>query len=143
LGTEIERSLGLDIGDRRIGVAVSDPLGITARPLEIITRSDDTADIEALLAVIMQYQVSRVVVGLPRTLQGEVGGQAQKVLDLVARLRAKMPVPVLLRDERLSTVAAQRFRREAGREKGRGDDDIAAAVILQTYLDEISLNNSP
>ena len=133
------RSLGLDIGDKRVGVALSDPQGILASPLTIIHRQDEAADFEAVVNIISQHQVGRIIVGLPRSMDGTLGKQAEKVKAFVDRLISHIKVPLEFRDERLSTVSARRLMREAGAKKTRGkayDDAAAAAVILQGYLDE-------
>ena len=130
------RSLGLDIGDKRIGVALSDPQGILASPFTIINRKDETADIEAIISIISQHQVERVIVGLPRSMDGSVGKQAEKVKVFVQNLGGQAKIPIGFRDERLSTVSARRLMRDAKNKKVRHDDAIAAAIILQGYLDE-------
>lgn len=129
--------MGLDIGDSRIGVALSDPEGILASPLTIINRTDEKEDIEAVTALIRQHQVGRVIAGLPISMDGREGPQAQKAKDFVMALCLHTEVPVDFRDERLSTVAAKRMVRGV-RKTGRGTryDAMAAAVILQAYLDE-------
>lgn len=133
----MERILGLDIGDRRIGVALSDPQGILASPLTIIHRQDDRADIEAILNIISQNQVGRIIVGLPLSMNGSIGQQAEKVKAFVQELRKHTEVPVEFRDERLSTVSARRLMRSAGKARKTGHDDaMAAALVLQGYLDE-------
>jgi putative holliday junction resolvase len=116
-------------------VAVSDPGAILARPLTIITRDDDTQAIAAIGELIKQYEVAGIIVGMPRTLKGDLGKQAEKVADFVQGLRERVSVPLELRDERLSTVSARRLMRETGN-KAQHDDAIAAALILQSYLDE-------
>ncbi len=133
------RSLGLDIGDKRIGVALSDPHGVLASPLTIIHRQDEAADFEAIVNIISQHQVGRIIVGLPRSMDGTLGKQAEKVKAFVDRLISHIKVPLEFRDERLSTVSARRLMREAGIKKRKvkvHDDDAAAAIILQGYLDE-------
>jgi len=133
------RSLGLDIGDSRIGAALSDPQGILATPFTIIHRKDEAADCRAIADIITQNQVEQVIVGLPYNMDGSLGGQAEKVKTFVSALSGQIAVPVTYRDERLSTVTARRLMREAGGKKSREkahDDAIAAAVILQGYLDE-------
>jgi len=133
------RSLGLDIGDKRIGVALSDPEGILASPLTIIHRQDESRDIAAITDIINKQQVERVIVGLPRSLDGTLGWQVEKVKDFVQKLCSHTEVPVEYRDERLTTVMAERLKRASGskktREKTRHDAQ-AAALILQGYLDE-------
>jgi len=122
-----------------MGVALSDPQGVLASPLTIITRQNETADIEAVINIISQYQVKRVVVGLPRSMDGSLGNQAEKVKAFVQKLSSQTKVSVEFRDERLSTVLARRLMQAAHTKKpGKKarDDAIAAAIILQGYLDE-------
>jgi putative Holliday junction resolvase len=133
------RSLGLDIGDKRIGVALSDPHGILASPLTIINRRDESQDIKAIVDIISQQGVGQVIVGLPRSMDGSLGGQAEKVRAFTRKLASRIPVPLEYRDERLTTVMAERLRRAVKSKKTRrkaGDDAQAAAIILQGYLDE-------
>ena len=133
------RSLGLDIGDKRIGVALSDPQGILASPLTIISCKDDRLDIEAITNIISQNQVEQIIVGLPRSMDGGLGKQAEKVKTFVQRLCSHTEVPVEFRDERLTTVSAKRLRQAVNRKKTKKKvryDAIAAALILQGYLDE-------
>jgi putative Holliday junction resolvase len=132
------RVLALDVGDKRIGVAISDPTQSLARSLGVIERASCQEDFAAIAGLVGQYEVETVVVGYPRSLDGTTGQQAQKVEQFVAGLAKVLTVPVLLRDERLSTVSAQRLMREAGlRGKKMRErlDAAAAAVILQDYLD--------
>lgn len=133
------RYLALDIGDRRIGTAMSDPSGILASPLAIIERSDDQKAIDAIGAIIRENGVEKVIAGLPRSLDGSLGPQAHKVMEFTEKLRAVLPVPVELRDERLTTVSARRGMKETMTKKARRetkDDAIAAAIILQNFLEE-------
>jgi putative Holliday junction resolvase len=133
------RSLGLDIGDRRVGVALSDPDGILASPLTIIERVDDSQALAAIVDIIDERGAKRVIVGLPRSLDGSLGKQAEKARDFARRLAEMIKVPLDYRDERLTTVMAQRLKRASGGRKGRGKtryDAQAAALILQGYLDE-------
>ncbi|HEY55651.1 MAG TPA: Holliday junction resolvase RuvX [Dehalococcoidia bacterium] len=133
------RSLGLDIGDRRIGVALSDPEGILASPLAVINRRNESLDIEAITEIIRQHQVGQVVVGLPLSMDGSLGQQAEKVKDFTRKLGEHTQVPLEYRDERLTTVMAEHLKRAAGGKK-KGEktryDAQAAAIILQGYLDE-------
>ena len=136
---DITRSLGLDIGDRRIGVALSDSEGILASPFTIINRSDETADVEAITSIISQHQIKQIIVGLPRSMNGSIGKQAEKVKAFTQRLCSHTEVPVVFRDERLSTVSARRLMQAVNVKKSKKkarDDAIAAALILQGYLDE-------
>ena len=133
------RSLGLDIGDKRIGVALSDPEGKLASPFTIINCKDDVADVQAIADIIDQQQVNRVIVGLPRLMDGSLGKQAEKVTTFVQKLCSRIEVPVEFRDERLTTVSARRLIRATKTKKTKQKarhDAIAAALILQGYLDE-------
>jgi len=133
------RSLGLDIGDKRVGVALSDPEGILASPFTIINRTDDRTDVEAIINIVNQQQVKQVIVGLPRSMDGSIGRQAEKVEAFAQKLCSHTEVPVEFRDERLTTVSAKRLMQSVGKKKTRKkarDDAIAAALILQSYLDE-------
>ena len=133
------RSMGLDLGDRRIGVALSDPGGILASPFTIIEHTEQDRDIEAITDIVRQHDVVRIIVGLPRSMSGGIGHQARKVQDFVAELRGRVAVAVEFRDERLTSVSAKRLMRDSGRRRGRGKvryDAAAAAVILQSYLEE-------
>lgn len=120
-------------------MALSDPTAVLASPLTIIDRQDDLVAIGAITSIIIKYSVRRVIVGLPRSMDGSLGKQAEKVQDFTKKLRSHTEVPILFRDERLTTVSARRFMREAGTKRARKesrDDAIAAALILQAYLDE-------
>jgi putative holliday junction resolvase len=131
--------LCLDVGDKRIGVALSDPLGILASPLTIIERTNETADVEKIVSLINQHQAKEVIIGLPLSLSGRAGEQADKVQVFITHLTQHTGIPLILRDERLSTVSAQRLMRESRPKKTKEkirDDAFAAAVILQSYLDE-------
>ena len=120
-------------------MALSDPLGILASPLTIIDHSDDKAEIEAILEIVSQNQVAKIVVGLPLSMNGKAGKQAERVKDFTRELCRCTDIPVELRDERLSTVSARRMMRE-GNSKRAGKktryDAAAAAIILQGYLDQ-------
>jgi len=127
------------MGDKRIGVALSDPGGILASPFTIIDRRDERQDVEAIIDIIDQHQVKQIVVGLPRSMDGSIGEQAEKVEAFVQILSSHTQVPVEFRDERLTTVSAKRLMRAASTKKTRRrarDDAVAAALILQGYLDE-------
>ncbi|MAF85650.1 MAG: Holliday junction resolvase RuvX [Dehalococcoidales bacterium] len=133
------RSLGLDIGDKRIGVALSDSEGILASPLTIINCRDEAANIEAITDIISQHQAEQIIVGLPRSMDGSLGQQAEKVTVFTQKLCNHTDVPVEFRDERLTTVSAKRLMQATKSKKSRRkarDDAIAAALILQGYLDE-------
>ncbi|HEX7363809.1 MAG TPA: Holliday junction resolvase RuvX [Dehalococcoidia bacterium] len=131
------RIMGLDVGDRRIGVAMSDPEGIIASPTTIITRDDDNTAIDAILRLVDKYEIKVIIVGMPYSLDGSAGLQAGKVKEFVNELSKKTSASIELRDERLSTIGAGRLLRQAGNKKAKKSprDDAAAAFILQGYLD--------
>ncbi len=129
---------GLDVGQKTIGVALSDPLGWTAQALEVVQRNGWTHDFARLGAIAKQHQVTLWVVGMPRNMNGSYGPQSEMVREFMVQLQANVGLPVTQWDERLSTMAAQRTLVEANvsRTKRRGViDKLAAAVILQGYLD--------
>lgn len=129
------RSLGLDIGGRRIGVAVSDPLGLSATPLEVLYDLDPVG-LRRYVEEKVRQDVEAVVIGLPLTLEGREGEQARMTREYADAVQDIEGVRVVLWDERLSTVEAERRLREAGRSlRGRSVDAEAAAVILQAFLD--------
>jgi len=134
----MSRILALDPGAKRIGVAVSDPLGIVARSLKVVEKTRGhvwAAEVENLVA---EYQVAEVVIGLPRNMDGSEGPAAAGARRMVEILNSRLSVPVVVWDERLSTVAAQRMFRETGVKMRRAKkylDGVAAALILQGYLD--------
>lgn len=141
MGTRI---LGLDIGDKRIGVALGDPTGILASPLTIIDRTTDDRAIDDILKIVTEREVARIIVGLPRSMDGGIGHQAEKVQSFTEALRQHTTVPVEYRDERLTTVTAVRLKQEASTRKLNRKtryDAMAAAIILQEYLNEKPLEN--
>ncbi len=132
------RILGLDVGRRRIGAALSDPDGVLASPLGAIERRGADEGFASVCAWVQAYEVERIVVGNPLQLDGEEGEEARLVRIWVEKLRARVSVPVELWDERLSSAAAERALLESGmrRERRRYERDaVAAALILQNYLD--------
>lgn len=130
------RSIGLDVGDKRIGVALSDPDGILASPFTIISRVELVADIQTILDIVSTSQVEHIIVGLPLAMDGSISRQAYKVTAFAEELQNNTDVPVDLRDERLSTVSAKRMMQQVRKVNKAGHDAIAAAIILQSYLDE-------
>ncbi len=131
------RSLGLDIGEKRIGVAISDSEGILAIPLTVISRNSEEVS-RAVTELVKKYQIEQIIVGLPRTLKGEIGQEAEKVKDFIQQLSQKIKLPIETWDERLSTIAAERLLLEAGvkgKKRKERRDALAAAFILQGYLD--------
>jgi putative Holliday junction resolvase len=127
--------LGVDLGERRIGLAVSDPSGSVARPLRILERSGErAADRRAILSAATDAGAGRIVVGLPRTLSGREGPAAQAVREEVEALQSEAgPIEVSVYDERLTTAIARRA--QPRRRRREPVDDVAAALILQSYLD--------
>ncbi|MEE2646297.1 MAG: Holliday junction resolvase RuvX [Actinomycetota bacterium] len=134
------RALGLDLGTKRIGVAVSDSEGLLATPIEVIFRQKDARqDYLAVVELVKEWEVNIVVVGMPYSLDGQEGPMAQKTLEEVKSLSDILPVPVVTYDERLTTVTAERSLREQGVSSKEGRkviDQLAAAVLLQAWLDK-------
>jgi putative Holliday junction resolvase len=137
----VGRVLGVDLGSRRIGLAISDPAGAVATPRGVLERSGDpTADHRTITAVAREAGADRIVVGLPLSLSGEAGPAARAVLEEVEAIRAEAGegMRVETHDERLTTVTAERGLRATGvRPHRRRElvDEVAAAVMLQSYLD--------
>lgn len=132
------RILGLDVGEKTIGVAVSDPMGWTAQGVTVIRRTSKKKDLATLKEFATEYQVSKFVVGLPRRTDGSYGPEADKIYKFGSDLERELLLPVEYCDERFSTVAAERILLEGdvSRAKRRQViDKVAATVILQAYLD--------
>jgi putative holliday junction resolvase len=132
------RILGLDVGSRRIGIAVTDPLGITAQGLETLERRNKRYDFEHLQRVIRQYEVREIVVGLPLRMSGSEGTQSEKMRAFAEDLRKKSGLPVHLWDERLTSAEANRFLRETElsiEKRGKAVDRMAAVLILQSWME--------
>ena len=132
------RILGLDYGRRRIGVAVSDPLGLTAQPLETWVDLDWKEVGERVCTLVVDMGVEKVVVGFPLTLKGTRGRMTQEVERFAATLHRRIQIPVILWDERLTSIQAERFLQQVDEKpsrKKRKVDLIAAVLILQNYLD--------
>jgi len=132
------RILGLDVGARRIGVAVSDPLGITAQGLDTLHRKNKKYDLEYLRRVIRDYDVKEIVVGLPLRMSGAEGTQSEKMRAFAEDLRKKFGLPVHLWDERLTSAEANRFLRETElsiEKRGKAVDRMAAVLILQGWME--------
>lgn len=137
------RIMGLDVGSKTIGVAISDPLGWTAQGLGTIRRRNMAADLSALKKLVKKYNAEQVVVGLPRNMNGTYGPQAEEARAFAARIEAELGLPVHLYDERLSTVAADKILLEADLSRRRRRavvDQVAASIILQGYLDRRGQN---
>jgi putative Holliday junction resolvase len=134
----MKRILGLDVGDKTLGVAVSDELGLTAQGVTVRRRSSLADDLAFLRQMHALYEVEAIVVGLPKNMNGSLGPQAQKTLAFMERIRQACPVPVIAWDERLTTQAAERALLEANASRRRRKavrDRLAAQFILQSYLE--------
>lgn len=136
------RIMGLDVGDKTIGVALSDLLGWTAQGLETIRRIGIKKDLQRLEEIIKEYEVNKIVVGLPKNMNGTIGLQGEKVLEFNERLEKRFNnIEIVSWDERLTTVAAERSLIEADvsrKKRKEVIDKIAAVYILQGYLDSLS-----
>ena len=136
------RILAIDYGSRRMGLAVSDPLGITAQGLETLERKNKRADFGRLERTIREYQVREIVLGNPLRMSGEEGTQSQKVAEFAGELRRRFQLPVHLWDERLTSAEANRLLREAElstRKRAQAVDRMAAVLILQSFLQSRSI----
>ena len=137
-GTPVRRVLGLDVGSKRIGVAVSDPLGITAQGLETVQRQNKRLDFEKLGKLARDYSISEIVVGFPLRMSGAEGIQAEKMQRFAEELRERLQIPVHLWDERLTSAEANRLLRETDmsiQRRGQVVDQMAAVLILQSWLE--------
>ena len=133
-----ERILALDVGERRIGVALSDPTGLLATPLKAIDRTRSPSAVSEIVRLVDEHGACEIVVGLPTSLSGRAGTQVRRVKMFVDALADQTSVPVVLKDERYTSVQAKRLLREAGRQPSRDKgrvDSAAAALILQSHLD--------
>ena len=137
----LSRVLGIDYGERRIGLALSDPMGIIAKPLRVIDRKNTTDYISEILNTSKEKNATIIVVGLPLTLRGKQSKQTEIVQRFIEKLIQLGKIPVVPVDERLSSIAAKKSLQlqgvKTGHEKGRVDET-AAAIILQEYLDSQS-----
>ena len=132
------RIMGLDVGDKTIGVAVSDLMGLTAQGVKTVKRIGKKKDIEALKEIIKERQVNKIVSGLPKNMNGTLGPQGEKVIKFCELLEQETGIKIEYWDERLSTVAAERtlIQGNVRRENRKGVIDmVAAVIILQGYLD--------
>lgn len=136
-----KRALGIDYGDVRIGIAVSDAMGWTAQGVETIHRKNEEADLARIGELIAQYEVGTLVLGLPKNMNGTIGPRGELSQQFAALLEEKFGLPVVLWDERLSTMAAERMLISADvsrKKRKQVVDKMAAAIILQNYLDSKS-----
>lgn len=140
----MQRVLGLDIGDKTIGVAVSDLLGLTAQGLTTIKRVSNKLDYEEVNKFINEYDIKTIVVGLPKNMNNTLGPQSEKVIKFAEKLKNKYKVEIIYIDERMTTISAERVLIEGSvrREKRKSFiDKIAATYILQNYLDTCRREN--
>lgn len=132
------RVMGLDYGDRRIGVAVSDAFGWTAQGLTVVETRRDGGELDKLVEIAKENEVSEVVVGLPKNMNGSIGPRGEVCMAFAEQLKERLQLPVHLWDERLTTVAAERTLKEAEislKKRKQVVDKMAATLILQNYLD--------
>jgi len=134
----MKKIMGLDYGDRRIGVAVSDVFGWTAQGLEVIERRREGAELDRIALLVKENEVGEIVVGLPKNMNGTIGPRGEICMEFASTLRESLSLPVHLWDERLSTVSAERALLEADvsrKKRKQVVDKMAASLILQNYLD--------
>lgn len=140
----MKRVMGLDVGDKTIGVAISDLLGLTAQGLTTIIRKSKKEDYGLLKEIIDEYSIDKVVVGLPKNMNGTIGPQAEKTIKFAEKLKNKFNIDLIYQDERLTSKSAERIliAGDVRREK-RKDliDKVAATFILQAYLDGIYISS--
>ena len=133
------RTMGLDVGTHTIGIAISDELGLTAQGLKTLKRKSTQDDLREIVTIIDQFEINKIVVGLPKNMNGTLGKQAESVLRWTEVLKDKAQLPVVTWDERLSTVGASKVLLEADlsrRKRKKVIDKLAAVLILQGYLDQ-------
>jgi putative Holliday junction resolvase len=133
----VGRILSIDYGEKRIGLAVSDPLGITAHALDLLIRTKVSDDFDKIMELIKEYDVTKVVIGLPLNMDGSEGFMVEAVRKFSAGLKNRCPIEIVELDERLTSMEAERALNQAsikGKKKKAKMDGIAAQIILQTYL---------
>jgi putative Holliday junction resolvase len=138
------RTMGFDVGSLTIGIAISDELGITAQGLKTLKRRSMEDDLKEIATIIDQFEIEKIVVGLPKNMDGTLGKQAEFVLKWIKVLMDKIQVPVVTWDERLSTVGASKVLLEADlsrKKRKKVIDKLAAVLILQGYLDQSRRTN--
>jgi putative Holliday junction resolvase len=138
------RIMGFDVGSFTIGIAISDELGITAQGLKTLKRRSMEDDLKEITTIIDQFEIEKIVVGLPKNMDGTLGKQAEFVLKWIKVLMDKIQVPVVTWDERLSTVGASKVLLDADlsrRKRKKVIDKLAAVLILQGYLDQSRRTN--
>ncbi len=141
-----QRIIGIDYGSKRIGLSISDPLGIIARPIDALVNND--AFFTALKTIVQHEQVKLFVVGMPLNLKGQTAFKAEEVRDFIDRLKRETGLDIVTWDERFTTTIAQKTLREMGTKKSERQkkdgriDSMAAAILLQSYLDSTKYSRS-
>lgn len=134
------RIMGLDIGEKTIGIAICDPLGYTAQGITTVRRKGKESDIEELKKVCNEYQVEEIIAGLPKNMNGTLGPQSEKIIKFCDFIKERLTLPLKYWDERLTTVAANKAMLESDMSRSKRKkivDKVAATYILQGYLDSI------
>ena len=132
------RILGIDLGEKRIGISISDELGITAQGLPTINSINEMEDLKKIKETLDKYGVEKIVLGFPKNMNGSIGKQAQKAISFAEKLKSSFQLPVELEDERLSTNKAEKFLIETDRSRKKRKkviDKMSAVIILQSFLD--------
>ncbi|HHZ82785.1 MAG TPA: Holliday junction resolvase RuvX [Nitrospirales bacterium] len=136
----MKRALGLDHGEKRIGVSVSDELGLLAHPVDTYHRRSRADDVEYVKSLVHTYDIGTIAIGLPKHMNGDLGTSAKRVTRFIDALAAKLDVTIVAWDERLTTVMATRILQETTRSRKKRTkvvDQVASVLILQSYLDSI------
>lgn len=139
----ILRILGIDLGEKRIGVSISDELGITAQGLPTINSINEIEDLNHIREIIDKYGVTKIILGLPKNMNGSLGRQAQKAMSFAEKLKSSFQLSVELEDERLSTSKAEKFLIETNQSRKKRKkviDKMSAVIILQSFLDRRMMN---
>ncbi|MDT8718123.1 Holliday junction resolvase RuvX [Clostridium sp. 19966] len=138
------RILGLDVGEKTIGVAISDPLGITAQGITTIKRKGVKADINEIGKYVSEYGCSKIVVGLPKNMNGSIGPSGERIINFSEKIKFELNIEIEMWDERLTTVAAHRVMLEGDLSRSKRKkivDKLAAMYILQGYLDKLQFSS--
>lgn len=136
----MDRLIGLDVGDRTIGIAVSDLLMITAQGVTTIKRTNLKADLQELRKIIDEYKVTKIIVGMPKMMDGTIGIQGKKVIEFTEKMKAKIDLPVDYQDERLTTALSEKILISADVKRSKRKeviDKLAAVQILTTYMERM------
>ncbi len=137
------RILGIDLGEKRIGISISDELEITAQGLPTIPSTNEDGDLKSIKKIVDKYDVKKIILGLPKNMNGTLGKQAKKALSFADKLKGICQLPIELEDERLSTSKAEKLLIEADRSRKKRKkivDKISAVIILQSFLDRRMMN---